>query len=148
MNSCRFVWNPNLWCFSASLCIQPFGMLNSFFEFLAEHCTFWCIAFLHRNEELNSEEATQEEVSKSKNRLGIPEKLLSTVGIVRSGVPKTWGFHCQCSIRYYLVEFFQVKDPKFLYSFPILEIVMLTVPAHRVYCHFGKWMDSNIFHWS
>jgi hypothetical protein len=43
-------------------------------NFFAEHSTLWCIAFLHRDEELNSEETTEEEDSQNKDSLDILRK--------------------------------------------------------------------------
>ena len=36
---------------------------------IAEHSTFWCIAIFYRDEELNSQETTQEEDPKIKDSL-------------------------------------------------------------------------------
>lgn len=41
---------------------------------MAEYSTFWCIAILYRDEELNSQETTKEEDPKSQDSLENREK--------------------------------------------------------------------------
>lgn len=45
---------------------------------MAEHSTFWCIAILHRDEELNSQKTIQEEDNKNKNDLEITNVSVSS----------------------------------------------------------------------
>lgn len=62
-------------CFSSlSVCLPCENYEFWVCNFFAEHSTLWCIAFLHRDEELNSEEATEEEDSQNKDSLDILKK--------------------------------------------------------------------------
>lgn len=44
--------------------------------YIAEHSTLWCIAVLYRDEEHNSEEATEEEGAKDKDNLEQIDELM------------------------------------------------------------------------
>ena len=50
-------------------------------DVFAERCTFWCIAFLHRDEELDSKETAQEEDSQGESGLGISKKQTLKIGL-------------------------------------------------------------------
>lgn len=64
--------NSHVKCFSSLSVHSTCGNLVYLLCLLAECCTFWCIAFLYWDEELNSEEATEKEGPKGKNNLDIP----------------------------------------------------------------------------
>jgi len=50
-------------------------------DVLAERCPFWCVAFLHRDEELDSKETAQEEDSQGESGLGISKKQTLKIGL-------------------------------------------------------------------
>ncbi|KAG6764549.1 hypothetical protein POTOM_032023 [Populus tomentosa] len=65
---------------------SPFGAyLLVRFSFPAERCPFWCIAFLHRDEEPDSKETAQEEDPQGESGLGISKKQTLKIGLLEDG---------------------------------------------------------------
>lgn len=65
LHHCPHHWLPN-----RTICDS---FISFPFFFWAEGGTFWCIAILHRDEELNSQEAIEKEDPENKDRLGISQ---------------------------------------------------------------------------